>query len=412
MLPQLLNLPWPERGDLPEPVQREAAERIRQYWIVQIGLVIAGQVLVWWTGAAGRTIGAEVYLIPPMMNGLILALAYFRVHTPIWLVLMVVAFALQGVLIDGLGGLTAISFILPYTFAAMLLSRGQRLVVQAACVIAFWISLIYEIIPLFPQLDPRRLIFVSYNILMATLIFQTLRFLNRLAIELNTAHVAREVTVRSQQFLARVSHELRTPLNSVLGFAKLLRRTDLPEPGAAYLHQIVEEGEQLNKLVGDLLDSAHLATGKLVLTLAPCNINALCARVAEEIRPVMRPGVVLRAEWAANLPFVPADELRLRQIVRNLLGNAAKYTAMGTVTLRTALRNGQILITVEDTGPGIPAEEHEIVFVPFVKRDNRSAGVGLGLDIARQLARLHGGDISLQSEVGQGSIFTVSLPVP
>src|SRR6185295_6811062 len=113
--------------------------------------------------------------------------------------------------------------------------------------------------PLGMQLNPPPNMKVAYSILMAAATFQGLRFLNRLAIELNTQHVAQEVTERSQQFLARVSHELRTPLNSVLGFAKMLRRAELPQPQANYLGQIVEEGEQLNRLVSDLLDSAQLS---------------------------------------------------------------------------------------------------------------------------------------------------------
>src|SRR6185369_7102198 len=102
--------------------------------------------------------------------------------------------------------------------------------------------------------------------------------------DLNTTYVGQEVTQRSQQFLARVSHELRTPLNSVLGFAKLLRRTELPEPQSRYLFQIVEEGEQLNHLVSDLLDSAQLSAGKLILAVAPCDVNTICSAVAEEIK--------------------------------------------------------------------------------------------------------------------------------
>jgi signal transduction histidine kinase len=410
----LLNAPWPETGadgDVPERVQAQAALRIRRYWLVQMLLLTGGMVVLWLYAEYQGLIYHRAYLVPVILNGLIGLLGLIPFATPIWLMTTVGALAFQGMLLDGLGGVTAVAFMLPYTFAAMMLPGRKRLAIQALCVVAFWFSLFYEILPGLPQLAPPRLIFVSYNILVATLTFQMLRFLNRLAVELNTAHVAQQVTQRSQQFLARVSHELRTPLNSVLGFAKMVRRSDLPEPQASYLEQIVEEGEQLNRLVSDLLDSAHLATGKLKLTLARCDVNVVCRAVAEEVRATLKPGVALRLDLAPDLPPIDADELRLSQIVRNLAVNAAKYTSQGEISITTAQRGASVTVAVRDTGPGIPPEEHEFVFVPFVKRDNRSSGVGLGLDIARQLARLHGGDIRLESEARQGSTFTVSLPI-
>ena len=116
-------------------------------------------------------------------------------------------------------------------------------------------------------------------------------------------------------------------------------------------------------------------------------------------------------ELSPDLPVLQADNLRLRQIVRNLVGNAAKYTVRGQITITTAQRGELITVAVRDTGPGIAETQQALVFVPFVKLDGRSAGVGLGLDIARQLARLHGGDICLDSIVGQGSTFTLELPL-
>lgn len=408
---RLLNAPWPDQGDLPDTVKGQASQRIRRYWATQIALMILGTGILWYSSETSGVAYARAYAVPILLNALILVLGLIPFATVIWLTSIVGAFTFQAMLINGLGGLTAVSFMLPYTFAAMLLPRRQRVAIQALAVIAFWFTLVYEVVPVGPQLEPRRLVFVSYNILIATLTFQTLRFLNRLALELNTTYTAQEVTQRSQQFLARVSHELRTPLNSVLGFAKMLRRHELPDPQAGYLKQIVTEGEQLNQLVSDLLDSAHLATGKLRLNMTACDVNPLCAAVAVEVRDLLKPGVTLQTVFGAALPTVQADELRLRQIVRNLMTNAAKYTTQGQITLSTDCRDGQIRIAVRDSGPGIPEDQQELVFVPFVKRDNRSPGVGLGLDIARQLARLHRGEIQLESATGRGSTFTVTLPV-
>lgn len=408
---RLLNIPLPDQTETPERVQRQASTRIRRYWTVQISLMLLGTLVLWASAEAQQVAFADIYLIPVLINAYLLIAGILPHITDFWLLSMVGGFAFQGMLVDGLGGVTSISFMLPYTFAAMILPGRRRTFIQVTCVLAFWVNLMYEILPAVPQLQPRRLILVSYNILIATLTFQTLRFLNRLAVELNTAYVAQEVTQRSQQFLARVSHELRTPLNSVLGFAKMLRRADLVEPQASYLKQIVEEGEQLNKLVSDLLDSAHLATGKMRLNLAEVEVNAVCETVAGEARSALKPSVNLHLNLGPDLPKIQADELRLRQIVRNLTVNAAKYTEHGEIRISTSVRGGLMLIRVSDTGPGIPEKEHEMVFVPFVKRDNRTSGVGLGLDIARQLTRLHGGDIRLESEVGQGSSFTVELPL-
>lgn len=408
---RLLNIPLPDQTETPERVQRQASTRIRRYWTVQIGLMLLGTLVLWASAEAQQVAFADIYLIPVLINAYLLVAGMLAHITDFWLLSMVGGFAFQGMLVDGLGGVTSISFMLPYTFAAMILPGRRRTFIQVTCVLAFWVNLMYEILPAVPQLQPRRLILVSYNILIATLTFQTLRFLNRLAVELNTAYVAQEVTQRSQQFLARVSHELRTPLNSVLGFAKMLRRADLVEPQASYLKQIVEEGEQLNKLVSDLLDSAHLATGKMRLNLAEVEVNAVCETVAGEARSALKPSVNLHLHLGPDLPKIQADELRLRQIVRNLTVNAAKYTEHGEIRISTSVRGGLMLISVSDTGPGIPDKEHEMVFVPFVKRDNRTSGVGLGLDIARQLTRLHGGDIRLESEVGQGSSFTVEMPL-
>jgi len=408
---ELLNGPWPDRGDLPQLVRRQAADEIRRYWRGRIWIqIILGEAFLWMVMEWQSVPFARVYVIPLLLVTLVYLLGLLSQIEMLWLIGMVILFAMQGMLIRGLGGVTAVSFMLPYTFGTMMLSGRRRVLVQACCVVGFWFSLLYDLSPLTRQLEPPRYIHASYTILMAAATFQGLRFLNRLAIDLNTAHVAQEVTERSQQFLARVSHELRTPLNSVLGFAKLLRRTELPPAQAGYLTQIVDEGEQLNRLVSDLLDSAQLSAGKLMLTKGQCDVNAICQAVAEEITSILKPTVTLRITLAPDLPVIEADGLRVRQIVRNLVGNAAKYTIQGEITIRTVLRDSAVQIAVTDTGPGIPASQQAMVFVPFVKLDGRSAGVGLGLDIARQLARLHGGDIQLDSVLGQGSTFTLVLP--
>jgi signal transduction histidine kinase len=140
-------------------------------------------------------------------------------------------------------------------------------------------------------------------------------------------------------------------------------------------------------------------------------VYAVCEIVAEEHRQHLKPSVALKLELSPFLPPIEADTLRLRQILGNLVSNAIKHTEQGEICIK-ASQHGPILeIAVRDTGAGIPEDQQAIIFVPFVRLNNRTAGVGLGLDIALQLARLHGGDIRLQSVVGQGSTFTVELPI-
>jgi signal transduction histidine kinase len=196
-----------------------------------------------------------------------------------------------------------------------------------------------------------------------------------------------------------------------MGFAKLLRRGEFTETQAHYLQQIIDESGQLNNLVSDLLDSAHLSTGKLTLNLEACDVNPLCASVAEEQRPTLGQSISLDLDLAPNLPSIQADAMRLRQAVSNLMANAVKYTTHGTISLRTYQHGDCLCIEVRDTGIGIPESQHDLVFIPFVQLDSRRSGVGLGLDIAAQIVRLHGGSIRLQSSPQQGSTFAIELPL-
>ncbi|MBI5957101.1 MAG: HAMP domain-containing histidine kinase [Chloroflexi bacterium] len=408
-----LNAPWPDNENiLPPPVQAQATRRIYEYWRSRGWQLVMGEIILWVAAYRWAVPHVQAY---GFLAGVIAVVYLLGLLPPslslVWLMGSVGLLMLQGMLVNGLGAITALSFMMPYTFAGMLLSGRRRLIVQAWCVVAFWVSLVYEIATTFAHLDPPRYILVSYNILLAAFTFQTLRFLNHLTVEINTAYVAEKVRYQSQQFLARVSHELRTPLNSVLGFAKLLRRTELPDPQAGYLQHVIEEGELLNRLVSDLLDSAHLFTGKLKLNLKACDLNAICAAVIEEHRPNIRPPLTLALDLSSELPVIQGDEMRLRQAVGNLVANAIKHTPQGQITLSTARHGSSLLIAVKDTGVGIPEDQQELIFLPFVQLDHRSAGVGLGLDIARQLVRLHGGDIRLSSVPGQGSTFTIELPL-
>lgn len=412
MWQKLFNAPWPDAHNvLPLPVQQQAAEKIRGYWRSRGWQLVLGEVVLWVAAVYQKTPFASAYGLLALLIGLAYASGFLPSLT-FWLLASSALFLIQGMVVEGLGAVTALTLIIPYTFAGMLLSGRKRVLVQTCCMLGFWAGLVYGAIPFLPQLTPPNYLVISYDILLAVFVFQTLRFLNHLTVEINSAYVTGEIRGQSQQFLARISHELRTPLNSVLGFAKLLRRSDLNENQQNYLNQIIEESEQLNRLVSDLLDSAHLSTGKLILHPEPCDLNALCQSVADLHRPALPPSVTLKTDLAPSLPQVQADPIRLRQALGNLVSNALKYTPSGEITLRTYQHDRLICIVVHDTGVGIPEDQQALVFLPFVQLDSRRIGVGLGLDIAMQIVRLHGGDIHLTSQPTHGSTFTINLPLP
>ncbi|MEM6281869.1 MAG: HAMP domain-containing sensor histidine kinase [Chloroflexota bacterium] len=411
MLRNLFNAPLPDSDStLPEEVQQNAAQQIRRYWVTRNWQLVLGETVLWVaTLFQEETTFPELYMVTAALIGMAYLLA-FQPNNLLWLLGTLVLFGLQGALVGGLGAVTALTYMIPYTIAGMIMSGRKRLLLQTTCVFAFWSSLIYEILPVLPQIQPTPYVLVSYNILLATYTFQTLRYLNQLAVNINSDYVAEKVRVQSQQFLARVSHELRTPLNSMLGFSKLLRRTELPAPQTAYLHHVIEEGEHLNKLVSDLLDSAHLSTGKLTLNVEPCDLNTICHAVVDEHRQSLQTSVVMVTDFASTMPPCMVDPMRIRQAVGNLVTNAVKHTSSGSITVRTRHNQDTVTIDVIDTGTGISEEAQRLIFVPFVQMDTRQAGVGLGLDIALQLVRLHGGDIHLESTPGKGSCFTIELP--
>ncbi|MCK6578591.1 MAG: HAMP domain-containing histidine kinase [Anaerolineae bacterium] len=396
---------------LPAPVQATAQAQIDRYWRTRGWQLVLGEVILWTAAVYQDVPYPWAYGILAGAVAFIYGVGWFGGASLFWMISLIAVFGLQGMVILGLGPVTALTTLIPYTISGMLYSGRRRGFVQVLCIAAFWVNLVFEVLPGALRLEPSRSIIVSYDILLAAYTFQTLRFLSHLSIDISTAHVAEEVRHQSQRFLARVSHELRTPLNSVLGFAKLLHRSASAEPGRAYLEQIISEGEHLDRLVGDLLDSARLSSGSLSLNYARCSINALCAQAADEARRMLHAGVRLETEFDPALTEIDGDPLRLRQAISNLTTNAAKYTRQGQITIRTVLREDRLRIEVQDTGVGIAESQAHLVFLPFVRLSTDSSGAGLGLVIALEIARLHGGDILLSSQPDIGSTFTLELPV-
>jgi PAS domain S-box-containing protein len=242
--------------------------------------------------------------------------------------------------------------------------------------------------------------------------------------ELSVAKEAAEAANRAKNaFLANISHEFRTPLNAILGYAQILKRDKgLSERDALGLNIIRQSGDHLLTLVTDILDLAKVEAGKLDLYPSVFNLPGFLRLIADTIRiKADEKGLQFLYEPSPDLPqAVQADHKRLRQILLNLLGNAVKFTDRGQVTLRVLAIPGdepfsRVRFEVHDTGIGIAEKQLRALFQPFEQAGDahrRSFGAGLGLAISRQLARLMGSDIHVESELGRGSHFWFELDLP
>lgn len=228
------------------------------------------------------------------------------------------------------------------------------------------------------------------------------------------------------EFLATMSHELRTPLNSILGFSDILAKAvNLDDRQQRYVQNIRKSGRNLMVQINDLLDLAKIESGQMDLQLAEFDIRDLIDAQVHQIMPLAdQKNIELRyASLESDLPEINQDRGKLRQILTNLLSNAIKFTPEGgRVRVTSEVADADMMVVrVEDTGIGIPLPEQEQIFEKFrqgttsaegrdhVKREY--GGTGLGLSIVRELSRLLGGDVSLESEFGKGSVFTVTIPV-
>ncbi len=234
-----------------------------------------------------------------------------------------------------------------------------------------------------------------------------------------------ELNNLKNEFLATMSHELRTPLNSILGFSDvLLNAANLNEKQRRYVGHIQSSGKHLLNLINDVLDLAKIESGKMELHLIEFSIGDLIERMVGSMLPLAeKKNIDLQYEIDARLPLLQQDSGKIQQILNNLLSNAIKFTPEGgRVRVRAKLEHeGLMAIEVEDTGIGIPLEEQEKVFEKF--RQGKALpgqqnsltreyeGTGLGLSIIKELSKLLGGEVTLQSEFGKGSIFTITVPV-
>jgi len=232
---------------------------------------------------------------------------------------------------------------------------------------------------------------------------------------------ALEASRLKSQLLARVSHELRNPLSAILGYAELLENGvfgSMSDPQLKATNHIIDGTYYLTHLVNELLDQAQFESGKITLTINPFDLTDMVDQVESKMTVLARAkGLTFSMDIAPDLPpTLVGDQKRLQQILINLIGNAIKFTKTGGVEARLyRADSAHWTIQVSDTGIGILPEIQPYIFEPFHQGDGsitrEYGGSGLGLAIVKQLVTLMNGDVRLESEIGQGSIFTVTLPI-
>jgi signal transduction histidine kinase len=241
----------------------------------------------------------------------------------------------------------------------------------------------------------------------------------RLFKEIQAKSAELEVANRHKsEFLASMSHELRTPLNAILGFSEVLAEQmfgEVNEKQAEYLRDIHTSGVHLLSLINDILDLAKIEAGRMDLEVSTFDMTGALENALTLIRErAGRNGVKLELQCDPQIGACAADERKFKQIMLNLLSNAVKFTpAGGTISVAARRSQSGIEIAVSDTGVGIKPDDQPLVFEEFRQVGESGAkaqGTGLGLALTKKFVELHGGTISVQSELGKGSVFTFMLP--
>lgn len=236
--------------------------------------------------------------------------------------------------------------------------------------------------------------------------------LNDLAVATANAEAA---NVAKSQFLATMSHELRTPLNAIIGYSEIMRE-DAEDDGRDVVDhdRVLTAARRLLHLINEILDLSKVEAGRMVLEVRPCNVGELVRDALDAVTPqATANGNTLRLEMTEHLPLARTDSFKLGQCLLNLLSNASKFTKDGEIGVRVRMVDERFVFEVWDSGIGIPPEKLAVLFQPFVQADSSTTrthgGTGLGLVITQRMAQLMGGDVTVTSEMGKGSVFTLSV---
>jgi signal transduction histidine kinase len=238
--------------------------------------------------------------------------------------------------------------------------------------------------------------------------------------ELSVAKKAAEVANRAKsQFLANMSHELRTPLNAITGYTELILDDiygEVPAKIRDVLQRIQHGGQHLLGLINDVLDLSKIEAGQLTLSINEYSMEQVVQTVITAVESLAaEKKLALRVTIPPNLPLGRGDERRITQVLMNLVGNAIKFTELGEVRVNAMVSDGEFVVSVADTGPGISKPNQRKIFDEFQQVDSSSArakgGTGLGLAIAKRIIELHGGHIGVDSSPGEGSTFWFKVPL-
>jgi signal transduction histidine kinase/CheY-like chemotaxis protein len=404
-------------------------------------------------------------LIPIVgLNTLVLLLAFRRVRqgklqqsilivcVALWALTIAIAYALPG-LPSLLSMLALWPIVLPLPFIS---GRALKVVLGTSVVVAFFIGLLLcrpqADLPSIPPLLLKGTVVVAMPVMAALFSFILWQYSTRLNEMLQNTRVANAALRESERsleqkvrertrelseardealaatraktaFLANMSHELRTPLNAILGYSEMLQE-DAHEQGRPEfvpdLKRIHAAGKHLLALINDVLDLSKVEAGRLELAIDTFSVPALVEEIAELIRPTVKPGVSLQITCDAAADVARTDQTKLRQALFNLLSNACKFTERGSVVLDVGRTSGGggteegLLFRIRDTGIGMTVDELSRIFQPFSQGNASTArkygGTGLGLALSRRFCQAMGGDISVASQPGKGSTFTLWIP--